>query len=36
MENETVKVVKFGGSSLADGKQFEKFAGIVKADSSRR
>ena len=36
MENETVKVVKFGGSSLADGKQFEKVAGIVKADSSRR
>lgn len=30
------KVVKFGGSSLADAKQFEKVADIVLADSTRR
>ncbi len=30
------KVVKFGGSSLADAKQFIKVAEIIKADSSRR
>ncbi len=30
------KVVKFGGSSLADANQFEKVADIVKADNSRR
>ena len=29
------KVVKFGGSSLADAKQFEKVAEIIKADESR-
>ena len=29
------KVVKFGGSSLADAKQFSKAAGIVRADESR-
>lgn len=30
------KVVKFGGSSLADAEQFKKVAKIVKADSTRR
>ena len=28
------KVVKFGGSSLADAKQFKKAGDIVRADSS--
>ncbi|MBE6554487.1 MAG: aspartate kinase [Ruminococcaceae bacterium] len=31
-----LKVVKFGGSSLADAEQFRKVAAIVKADPSRR
>ena len=31
-----VKVVKFGGSSLADANQFKKVADIVKADEARR
>lgn len=31
-----LKVVKFGGTSLAEAKQFVKVAGIIKADSSRR
>ena len=30
------KVVKFGGSSLADAKQFKKVAAIIKADPARR
>ena len=30
------KVVKFGGSSLADAEQFKKVAAIVKADSRRK
>lgn len=30
------KVLKFGGSSLADGAQFKKVADIVKSQSSRR
>ncbi len=30
------KVVKFGGSSLADAKQFVKVANIIKADETRR
>ena len=30
------KVVKFGGSSLADARQFEKAGAIVRAESSRR
>jgi len=30
------KVVKFGGSSLADAKQFKKVADIIHADSDRR
>ena len=30
------KVVKFGGSSLADATQFKKVAEIIKADSDRR
>jgi aspartate kinase len=30
------KVVKFGGSSLADAKQFEKVAAIIKSDEKRR
>ena len=32
----SVKVVKFGGSSLADAKQFRKVAEIIKADPTRR
>ena len=35
-ENSTVKVVKFGGSSLADASQFKKVASIIKADADRR
>lgn len=31
-----VKVVKFGGSSLADAEHFKKVASIIKADPSRR
>ncbi len=31
-----VKVVKFGGTSLAEAKQFIKVAGIINSDSSRR
>lgn len=31
-----VKVVKFGGSSLADAKQFKKVADIIRADPKRR
>ncbi len=31
-----VKVVKFGGSSLADAEQFKKVASIVKAEEARR
>ena len=31
-----LKVVKFGGSSLADAQQFKKVAAIVKSDPSRR
>jgi len=31
-----MKVVKFGGSSLADAEQFRKVASIVKADPDRR
>ena len=30
------KVVKFGGSSLADAAQFKKVAEIIKADPARR
>ena len=30
------KVVKFGGTSLADAAQFERVANIVKADPSRK
>ena len=30
------KVVKFGGSSLADSNQFKKVKAIIDADSSRR
>ena len=30
------KVVKFGGSSLADAKQFRKVADIIKSDENRR
>lgn len=33
---ESVKVVKFGGSSLADAAQFRKVAEIIKADPARR
>ena len=31
-----IKVVKFGGSSLADAKQFKKVADIIRADEERR
>ena len=31
-----VKVVKFGGSSLADAEQFKKVAAIIKAEDTRR
>lgn len=31
-----LKVVKFGGSSLADAEQFRKVAAIIKAEASRR
>ncbi|MBQ2308267.1 MAG: aspartate kinase, partial [Clostridia bacterium] len=31
-----VKVVKFGGSSLADAEHFKQVASIIKADSQRR
>lgn len=31
-----LKVVKFGGSSLADAAQFQKVAGIIRADDARR
>ncbi|MBQ7346434.1 MAG: aspartate kinase [Clostridia bacterium] len=31
-----LKVVKFGGSSLADAEQFRKVAAIIKADPNRR
>ena len=30
------KVVKFGGSSLADAAQFRKVAAIIKAEPERR
>ena len=32
----SVKVVKFGGSSLADANQFRKVADIIKADPERK
>ena len=32
----SVKVVKFGGTSLADAEQFRRVAAIVKADPSRK
>ncbi|MEG0457540.1 MAG: aspartate kinase, partial [Oscillospiraceae bacterium] len=31
-----IKVVKFGGSSLADSNQFAKVAEIIKADKDRK
>lgn len=31
-----VKIVKFGGSSLADAKQFKKVAAIIQSDEQRR
>lgn len=31
-----LKVVKFGGSSLADAQQFKKVARIIEADEARR
>ena len=33
---ESVKVVKFGGSSLADAEQFKKVAKIIKSDEKRK
>lgn len=35
-QNRPLKVVKFGGSSLADAAQFRKVAAIVNAEESRR
>lgn len=35
-ENIDVKVVKFGGSSLADAEHFKKVGEIIKSDSTRR
>ena len=31
-----LKVVKFGGSSLADANQFKKVANIIKSDDRRK
>ena len=31
-----LKVAKFGGSSMADARQFEKVRDIVRADPARR
>ena len=31
-----IKVVKFGGSSLADSAQFRKVAAIIKGDADRK
>lgn len=36
MENSFLKVVKFGGSSLADAEQFKKVSNIISEDKSRR
>lgn len=36
MDNKDIKVVKFGGSSLADANQFRKAADIVLAEPQRR
>ena len=36
MNTEYIKVVKFGGSSLADATQFKKVINIIKADETRR
>ncbi len=36
MKTEYVKVVKFGGSSLADAAQFQKVIDIIRADETRR
>ena len=36
MQNQSTKVVKFGGSSLADAGQFRKAADIVRSDPARR
>ncbi len=36
MQNEYIKVVKFGGSSLADSEQFKKVTKIVLSDKTRR
>ena len=35
-QNRPLKVVKFGGSSLADATQFKKVAAIVREEESRR
>ena len=36
MRTDYIKVVKFGGSSLADAHQFKKVIDIIKSDSTRR
>ena len=35
-KDNVLKVVKFGGSSLASAEQFKKVANIVKSDPARR
>jgi len=36
VNNQVIKVVKFGGSSLADAGQFQKVADIIKRDEARK
>ena len=36
MSSENIKVVKFGGTSLADAKQLLKAKAIIEADPARR
>ena len=36
MKDNIIKVVKFGGSSLADAEQFKKVGEIIRSESSRR
>lgn len=36
MQNKMVKVVKFGGSSLASAQQFKKVGDIIRSDESRK
>ena len=36
MQEDITKVVKFGGSSLADAEQFKKVADIILSDKNRK